>query len=122
MSYTLVSPHGFPPVQLYLLTFAAMGFHAFSTIMDEEPDSIAGDQTFAVRFGKRPAAILSAATIFFLGASIHKKIFFLFSLFCGILILGVALFPSYQMARRVYLIIFGLGMVLSLVWLIPFFL
>lgn len=122
MGYTLTDTNGLLPPQLYLLTFAAMGFHAFSTIMDEEPDRAAGDPTFAVRFGKRPAALISAAAILLLDLSLNNRFFQFFAGFCGVLIFYVALFPSAKVARRIYLIIFGMGVILSLVWLIPFFL
>ena len=117
MGFSLVDETGIIPIQIYLLTFAAMGFHGFSTIMDADPDHDAGDTTFAVVFGKRTAALVAAAGVVPVALSIHTPMFNYFACGCGFLFLLTFLYPSAKVARFVYLFIFASGIVMAWAWL-----
>ena len=121
MGFSLADTTGILPIQIYLLTIAAMGFHGFSTIMDADPDRDAGDTTFAVVFGKRTAAFFAAASVLPVPLSIHTPVFKYFAGVCISLFLFTWLRPSASTARKVYLIIFASGIVMAWVWLGFFF-
>ncbi|MBU0992866.1 MAG: UbiA family prenyltransferase [Proteobacteria bacterium] len=121
MGYSLVDNSIFIPSQIYVLTFATMGFHAFSTIVDAEPDKQAGDRTFAVVFGRRAAAFFAAVTVF-TGALSIKSIKFQFIAGCYIMLfLYTSIRPSAKSARIVSYIILSSCILMEILWLAPFF-
>ncbi len=48
--------------KVYFVALCVMGTHAISTIFDYDSDRKAGDTTFAVKFGRRTAAVFGLAT------------------------------------------------------------
>ncbi len=48
------------PLLIYLIGLGVAGLHALSTTIDHEPDKAAGDSTFSVLLGRRPAALFCA--------------------------------------------------------------
>lgn len=87
-------------IQIFFTTFCVMGFHAFTTIMDYEPDKRAGERTFAIAFGKR-AASLFALTVFIVvllfGKFENIEINY-YLIFCSLLFLIIFIFPSERLA------------------------
>jgi len=45
------------PFQIYIFSISAMGAHAYSTIIDYTADKACGQNTFAIRFGKKAASL-----------------------------------------------------------------
>ncbi len=99
LGYSFTGEIGHFPLQAYYFTFCVMGFHAFSTIMDFEADRLIGDRTFAVAYGKRIAALFPAAIFSFGFIVVHLNYVKIFFLFCLILFITTAIYPSERLAR-----------------------
>lgn len=119
LGYSMVDNALTLPLEVYLFTFCVMGIHAFSTIVDYDTDKRVGDNTFAVVWGKRAAALVPAAafglTIFFLNETITRAYFG----FCIGLFLLVAVFLAPQAARWCLRFIY-VGFVTAVAaWILP---
>lgn len=104
------------PVEAYWVTACTIGFHAYSTITDYEADREAGDATFAVKYGRRAAAI--TASIIFAATALLSSIETLeIRVFCGIaaiLFCTTAAKPNREIAHKVFWSLFFSGAVLAL--------
>lgn len=88
------------PSDVYWITASVIGGHAFTSLMDYSSDKEAGDRTFAVAFGKRPAAIFSflVTTIVLLFGNFETLIVNYCFIFCDLLFLITVIRPSEELA------------------------
>lgn len=118
LAYSLVDDVKTIPFQVYYFTLCVMGLHAFSTIMDYTVDQCVGDQTFAVTFGKRIAALFPAVIFLCTPFFIHVMYIRIFFMFCLFLCIVVTFIPSEKLARYSFLTMFiGTFSVLS-IWIL----
>lgn len=89
------------PSKMYLIAIGGAGVHAYSTIADYTADKAAGDNTFAVVFGKRAAAAfgfcLVMITLFFAG--IGTWFINVFVIACAAATLLSFLYPSEKLTK-----------------------
>jgi 4-hydroxybenzoate polyprenyltransferase len=104
----------------YLLGLAAMGIHAFTTIMDYTPDKAAGYRTFAIYFGKRPTSIFAAAAFapFIICVETTALVRSILAISCGLMLLSFVR-PSEALARIIFricyvnlIVVAALGLIL----------
>ena len=108
------------PLQSYYFTCCVMGFHAFSTIMDYDVDKRCGDQTFAVAYGKRAAALFPAAVFLCSPFIININYIKIFFIACTVMFFIVAIIPSEKIARYSFLAMFlGIVAIMS-IWIVSF--
>ncbi len=91
-------------VDIILITFCVMGFHAFTTIGDYTADKKAGYKTFATVFGIRSAALfaflISVIALFSLRVSpLIKPVSIYYLGFCSVLFFISTIFPSEKMNK-----------------------
>ncbi|MCE5264280.1 MAG: UbiA family prenyltransferase [Deltaproteobacteria bacterium] len=120
LGYSFVDDAAAVPLQAYYFTCCAMGFHAFSTIMDYSVDRCIGDRTFAVAYGKRAAALFPAAICLcslFLVRLNWLKVFAMAGL---LLFIVVAVIPSERLARYFFMVLFLAAVAIACVWIASF--
>lgn len=117
MGYSFVDDATALPFHAYCFTLCVMGLHAFSTIMDYDVDKRSGDQTFAVAFGKRAAALFPAIIFLFTIIFIHVIYVKVFFVLCIFLFLVVFFIPSERIARFIFLSIFLVTVIVVSVWI-----
>jgi len=105
------------PFQIYLFSLCAMGIHAFSTIMDYTADLQTNSRTFAVKFGKRWAALFSAVTILIALLTIQTILLRSFAILYLLLFCLNAVFISEKFARITYVFIYSSVLSLSVFWI-----
>ena len=105
------------PFQIFLFSLCAMGIHAFSTIMDYTADLETNCKTFAVKFGKRWAALFSAVTILIALLTIKTILLRSFALSYLLLFFLNAAFISEKLARITYIFIYSSVLILSIFWI-----
>jgi 4-hydroxybenzoate polyprenyltransferase len=120
LGYSFVDDATALPFQAYYFTCCAIGFHAFSTIMDYDVDKRIGDRTFAVAYGKRAAALFPAAislcSLFFVREN-YLKVFAMAGL---VLFIVVAVIPSERIARYSFPALFLAAVAIVGVWIASF--
>jgi 4-hydroxybenzoate polyprenyltransferase len=106
------------PFVIYLFSLCAMGIHAFTTIMDYTPDQKSHIPTFAVRYGKRAAALFAAATLLPALAAAKTGLVMVFLVVCTLIFLLCAAFPSEKRVRTASIFIYTAGVVFGILWLV----
>lgn len=100
-------------ITAYFIAACIMGIHAFSTVMDYSADKMVGDRTFAVVFGKRPAALFTTIIfiISYFFSGYQRTVVGYYLLFCSILSVIITLYPSEKWAARFFYTI-GAGFII----------
>jgi 4-hydroxybenzoate polyprenyltransferase len=106
------------PFVIYLFSLCAMGIHAFTTIMDYTPDLESHISTFAVRYGKRASALFAAATLLPALAAAKTPLVRVFLVFCTLIFLLCAVFPSEKRVRTASIFIYMAGVASGILWLV----
>lgn len=104
-SYALPISRMYP--RWYLIVLAVAGVHAYSTIMDCTPDSLVGDRTFAIAFGKRTAALVALFSVipFFISLRVPGYLRS-FLLLVSLIFLISSMNPSETLARALFKVLY----------------
>ena len=119
LAYSFHAPLTTLPIKALFATACVMGVHSLSTIMDYKVDKKVKDTTFAVKFGKRPAAAFAFLIFFatFLFAGIKSPELIVYMVSCNIFALALLIYPDEKLARTIIYLIFTGFLITTLLFL-----
>lgn len=110
------------PLKIYFVAICVMGIHSFGAVMDYTADKAAGQRTIATFFGKRVASIFSCTAFLsaYIFANIGREYINYYFVFCSLIFLIAAIYPSEKLASFLFKLIFLGFIITALFFVVPY--